>query len=325
MTRFTLFSSCCGLLLIALTASASATALPGPLVSAQWLHDHLNAVTVVDVREDPASFTSKPQYAAAESKPALQEVGGHVPGALLIEFGKIRTTRKIDGREIKAMLPQRKDFEAIMRAAGVSNGKPIVIASAGDGVGALDMAARLYWSLKYYGAPQIAILNGGTAGWLQSGYPVSTNAAAVKPGNWHPGKIDSPLLAGSNDVLKAMSDHAQLIDARSMPQYLGISKKPAVLKAGHIEGAHSFPTDAIVRNSGIAYYFMSAPEYRSITTQLGIKDRSPSITYCNTGHLASGAWFVMSEVLDNPSVRLYDGSMLEWTIEKHPVVSANAS
>ena len=36
------------------------------------------------------------------------------------------------------------------------------------------------------------------------------------------------------------------------------------------------------------------------------------ITICNTGHDASIGWFVLSEVLGNEAVKMYDGSVAEW-------------
>lgn len=303
-----------------------AVTLPSPLVDAQWLHDHINDVTVVDIRDDVATFTAQPRYGKADAKgqPTLLEVGGHVPGARLIAFGKIRTAREIDGHTIKAMLPTRADFQALMRAAGVNGDRPIVISSAGDSVDAMDMAARLYWSMKVYGDTQVAILNGGTAGWLQAGYPVSSDPAKVMTGTWTAKAENHALMAGSAAVAKARQDGVQLVDARPTPQFLGIVKKPIVLAAGHIAGAHSFPTDAITRSAGVAHYFMTAAEYDRILPEMGIKTRAPTITYCNTGHLASGAWFVMSEVLGDKTARLYDGSMLEWTTEGRPVVPAGS-
>jgi thiosulfate/3-mercaptopyruvate sulfurtransferase len=47
----------------------------------------------------------------------------------------------------------------------------------------------------------------------------------------------------------------------------------------------------------------------------------PTIAYCNTGHLGAADWFVLSEVLQHPRARLYDGSMSEWTADpSRPVV-----
>ena len=54
---------------------------------------------------------------------------------------------------------------------------------------------------------------------------------------------------------------------------------------------------------------------------MGVKTDAKTITYCNSGHLASGGWFMMHELMGNKNVKLYDGSMHEWTLEKHPVTA----
>ena len=47
------------------------------------------------------------------------------------------------------------------------------------------------------------------------------------------------------------------------------------------------------------------------------------MSYCNTGHWASTNWFVLSEVLGRKDVRLYYGSMVEWTADaRRPLESA---
>ena len=47
-----------------------------------------------------------------------------------------------------------------------------------------------------------------------------------------------------------------------------------------------------------------------------VADDKPVISYCNTGHWASTNWFVLSEVLGKKNVRVYDGSMVEWSAKK---------
>ena len=49
----------------------------------------------------------------------------------------------------------------------------------------------------------------------------------------------------------------------------------------------------------------------------------PIVAYCNTGHWAATNWFVLSALLGRPDVRLYDGSMVEWTADaRRPLASA---
>jgi thiosulfate/3-mercaptopyruvate sulfurtransferase len=306
-------------------AAVHAAGVPGPVVDVAWLHDHLAEVTVIDVRDEPESFTGAPTYQTDPKTGArvLAKAGGHIPGARLVDFGKIRVDREIGGKAIKAMLPDRDYFENLMRAAGVPQVKPLVITMPGETIDQVDMATRLYWSLKYYGSDDLAILDGGNAAWLAAGYDISTDPPTAVSGDWSATAERKDLLADSTDVLTALKTKKfQLVDARPVPQFLGLSKKPIVLAAGHIPGAKNLPTDAVTRANGLSQHFLSAADYRGVMTALGINPRAATITYCNTGHLASGAWFVMSEILGNRHVRLYDGSMTEWTTENHPVVAA---
>ncbi len=293
-----------------MAAPTPAAGLPGPLVTPAWLEAHRGEVVVLDVRDDPAGFTA--------------ESGGHIPGALMIEFARMRTDRVIDGRRISGMLPDAVRFEALMRAAGVPAGKPIVITTQATAPEDLDMAARAYWSIKYYGDDALAILDGGMARWLEEGRAVESGAppgGRVPAGDWHAGAPRTALLADSAQVAMAADNGVQLIDARPAAFYYGLQRKPAVAEAGHIGKAIDFPAELHARPVGSSQRFLSAAEYRYLFRSLGVQPEKPLIAYCNTGHLAAGAWFITSELLGNHAAALYDGSMLRWSAEGRPAVA----
>ena len=52
-----------------------------------------------------------------------------------------------------------------------------------------------------------------------------------------------------------------------------------------------------------------------------IKNAASIIAYCNTGHLGSIDWFVLTQILGRDHVMLYDGSMAEWSRSDLPVVT----
>ncbi len=114
------------------------------------------------------------------------------------------------------------------------------------------------------------------------------------------------------------NEHATLVDARPASYFDGKEKAPASQAYGHIPGAINLD---------------SATFYDPATNRLRPKDQlakiaarlpsGPVVTYCNTGHWAATDWFVLSVVLGLPDVRLYDGSMVEWTANpQRPVASA---
>lgn len=305
--------------LFAVTA-ASAVELPGTVVTPQWLTQHQGEVNIVDVRSDPATFTQTPVFTTENGKKSLTTAGGHIPGALLLDFGKTRVPRMIDNREIKWMLPDQQAFQGLLRGIGVQAGRPTVIVPEGATGEELDMAARVYWSMKVYGDDQLALLDGGTFGWLERGLPFATSPAAVTAGNWVASAPRLRYVASSADVAAAIGTKTQIVDARPTPFYLGLAKKPIVGQAGHIKGAVNLPNDLRTISKSDGTHLLSPAEYTAIFKHLDINAHKPTITYCNTGHLAAGAWFVISEVMKNPDTRLYDGSMYEWTTEQRPVV-----
>lgn len=306
---------------------ALAAGLPGPLVTPQWLHAHLNEVTIVDVRDNLKAYSTKPEFEVDKKtgKKTLVETGGHIPGAVLVDFGKIRQERTVDGVKIKSQLPTAEHFTKVMSDSGLNKiDKPVVIVSTGESVDAMDMATRLYFQLRYFGEPRdkLAILNGGMNAYLQAGFPVSTDKPSAAKGNWAATGEDKSILATLQQVKEGLqAGNVQFVDARPTNQYLGIAKKPVVKTAGHLKGAQSFPAEVITKPAGAAHEFMSADEYKKILAHFNVKPDAPSISYCNTGHLASGTWFVQHEILGNSNSKLYTGSMTEWTNLGNPTVS----
>src|SRR5512140_2136587 len=189
-----------GVITIATAHAAGAATLPGPLVTAQWLKDHQNEVTVVDIRDDMKTFTAEAKFDVDKKtgKKTLIETGGHIANSISVDFGKIREERIVNGVKIKAQLPTKEHFEKVMDEFGLNKtDKPLVIVSTGETVDAMDMAARLYFQLRYFGEARdkMAILNGGVNAWIQAGYPVSTDKAAPTKGDWIATGEDKSILA----------------------------------------------------------------------------------------------------------------------------------
>lgn len=309
-------------MLCAASLSAHAVDLPGPVVDTAWLAQHRNEVQVVDVRSDTESYTAqhKIETEKKSGKKVIAAVGGHIPDSLLVDFGTIRTEQSINGVKIKYMLPSKEQFERIVQAAGIQADKPIVLVPSGMDVSDVDEALRMFWQLKVYGEDRVAVLDGGMAAWLLEGREVATSAAPRKAGNWTARAERKELLATSDDVAQASANKsAQLIDARALPQYYGLSKRDYVLALGHVPGAKAYTPDLLTRSKNGALYFYPAQVYRKLFAGSDIDASAPAIAYCNSGHLAAGAWFVMSEIIGNRASKLYDGSMHQWTLERRPV------
>lgn len=314
-----------GLLLAACLAVSqgllAATQVPGPLVDTDWLAANLDKVVVLDVRKDVASFTAPARLARNKKtgKLSIVAVGGHVPGAHLIDYKKVRAKRKEGGKQLTGMLPDADAFQKLIRAAGVNTDSAVIVMSKGVSDGDMTMATRLYWQLKYYGQDNMAIVNGGMAQWLLDGRETVVSKSAQGDGNWTAGPGRKDILASSDDVAAVLGKgDMQLVDYRPLGMYLGTSKKSYVYDKGHIPGAKSFPNE-LMTSPTVPAKFPSVSELQALYKAMNVDADAPSIGYCNSGHLASGGWFLQHEILGNENVKLYDGSMNEWTLEKRPV------
>lgn len=278
---------------------ALAVNVPGPLVDSAWLAANLQAkgLVVLDVRteKDKAAF-------------------GYVPGSRFWDWDSVRVDRKIDGVELDSMVPTSAQFEKLMRALNVSNGDAVVIVTPSNSPSSFTQGTRAYWTLKYFGHDKVALLDGGMTKWTAEKREASKTAAPAGRGSTYTVKAVNPdLLAMTPEVLAAVykKKQAQLADGRTLPFYLGETKKDYVYAKGHIPGARLVPnTELLDSKTGT---LKSVADLRKLLANSGVDAGKPIITYCDSGHLSTGVWFIAHELLGNTSVKVYDGSMHEWT------------
>lgn len=322
LSRF--FAIVATLLATLFASAAMALDLPGPIVSAEWLAANKNAVQIVDVRSDVKSYTREPVLSTDKKtgKSLLDEVGGYLPGALIMDYNVVRSEKMLDGQKTKYLIPEKEELESRLRAIGLTADKPIVLVSLGIDPSDVMEALRLYWTLKVYGEDRVAILDGGLAGWLVSGRSYETGALKkATPGNWSAKAYRAALVADSNAVAAASkSTSVLLIDGRDAGNFYGLTKRAYVSSYGHIANAKSLPPEVLFRSVQGALYFLNKSQYASLVKLAGIDANAPVITYCNSGHLASGTWFVMHEMLGNRNASLYDGALYLWSRENRPLV-----
>jgi len=316
-----------GMALVLSVTSVQAFEVPGPLVNSSWLNQHKNKVVILDVRKDTKSFTAKPKKSGGiagmqgcgAKKGSGIHVAGHIPGANLVSWKKVRAKRTVDGVDLIKLVPTKSEMEKLMRGHGVNSDSAVVISMKGTKSKDVTFATRLYWQMKYWGHDNVAVLDGGTAAWSAAGYPVSRDKSRPNKGNWNAKSPRTSMLASTADVEKAISDNVQIIDSRTDDFYLGSTyKKKYVYAAGHIPKAKVFPHSLIV-NGDTAATFVPTSKVVAMMRAKGLNPDVPTVTYCDSGHLSTGQWFIMHELLGNKNVKQYDGSMHEWTKLKKPV------
>jgi thiosulfate/3-mercaptopyruvate sulfurtransferase len=283
-------------LMVAFAWPAAAAAVT-PLVSPQWLNDRLGdpAILVLDIRS------------AIDGGGDEAYLKAHIPGAVHSEYDKAgwRVTRN----GVPFELPSVLQLEKLIGETGIDEDTHVVVVPAGVSATDFGAAARIYWTLKVAGHPQVSILDGGFAAWQAAAYPVESGRK-VPPPKIFTVKLDQGLLAEVDQV--ARNNGATLVDARPASYFDGKEKAPASKAYGHIPGALNLDS--------ASFYDPVTNRLRPKTQLAAIAQPIPSgpvVAYCNTGHWAATDWFVLSVILGRTDVRLYDGSMVEWTADPH--------
>jgi thiosulfate/3-mercaptopyruvate sulfurtransferase len=202
-----------------------------------------------------------------------------------------------------------------MRAAGVSRHRPVVVYDDGDAMS----AARGWWTLRYFGHPDVRVLDGGYRAWTAAGLPVTTAAPAPAAGDFTADPGHMPVLdaAGAEQVART----GRLLDARAGERYRG-ETEPVDPVAGHIPGAVSAPASGNVNPDGT---FKTPAELAARFAALGAVPgmTAPIGSYCGSG--VTAAHEVLALTLAGIPAALYVGSWSNWIADpSRPIASGPA-
>lgn len=276
----------------------TAASLPeiDPLVSAQWLKEHLGDpdlivldATVIVESDAAGNLQSVNGRANYES--------GHIPMA---GFADLMGELSNDESPLQFGMPSPEKFAAAMGALGVGDDSRVVLY---DNMGS-SWAARVWWMLRWIGFDRAALLDGGLNAWKAAGGDLSTEpvlrAARTLTVNLRP-----ELIADQEEVSRSINDASiNLVDALPEIHYRG--EWTMYDQPGHIPGAVNVPVTSLFDETG---HFLTNAELSG----LFVGDRQArTITYCGGGIAASADAFIMT-LLGFTDVAIYAASLEEWT------------
>jgi thiosulfate/3-mercaptopyruvate sulfurtransferase len=276
---------------LATAVLATAASRPDMLVSTDWLAQHQNDSRVVILH-------------VAGNRTAYD--AGHIPGARFVALSDLAVTK--DG--IPNELAPVADLKRVLEAAGVSDDSRVILYSDA----AVLPATRAYFTLDYLGhGDQAALLDGGLEKWRGEGKQLSKDAPTAVQGRFTP--RPKPELVVSMDTVKQMSGKPAgsqsevLLDVRSAADFKGE-------KGAHIPGAvNAFWMENQASRDNQA--LRTEAELRKLYETLGVTPEKRVVTYCNSGMQATQSYFTLKYL--GYDVRLYDGSMSEWTSKGAPI------
>ncbi|GII59360.1 putative thiosulfate sulfurtransferase [Planotetraspora thailandica] len=274
------------------------------LVDAAWVLEHIDdsGVVLVEVDEDTRAYDKN-----------------HIRGAV-----------KIDWRDdlqdpIRRDFIDKAGFEALLSRKGIANDDTVILYGGNNNW----FAAYAYWYFKIYGHRDVRLLDGGRKKWELDGRELSSETVRRPATQYHAQEPDASIRAFRDEVIASIGTKT-IVDVRSPDEFSGKILAPAHFPqeqaqvAGHVPTARNVPWSKAANDDGT---FKPDEELRRLYGEASVDlNASETIVYCRIGERSAHTWFVLSELLDRPGVKNYDGSWAEYgSLVGVPVERGSAS
>lgn len=289
-----------GLLALALAPASAAESRPSGyahpelLVETAWLDENIIRpdILVVDLR----------------ARELFDQ--GHIPGSYSLDDNRLV---KREGT-VPSVIPA-DELKELVETIGIGDAVHVI---ALDDTGG-RAAARLWWTLGYYGFDNVSILNGGYARWAAEGRAITGDYAFHRAAVFTPRA--RPERAASADAVrdwKKGRPSGLIVDARSPGEFEGKIFKTK--RSGHIPGAVNLPWDGALKVQDDFKLFKPATDLLDLLGKAGITRESQVVAYCLDGRRATHLLFTMALV--GIGGANYVGSWAEWNARQDLPVEA---
>ncbi|MEQ9814275.1 MAG: sulfurtransferase [Azospirillaceae bacterium] len=269
--------------------------VPGPLVDTDWLARHLGDP---DLRVADASYMlpvwdrdARREYSAA-----------HIPGAIFYDIDAVAR----DDTPLPHMLPSPERAAEAIGAMGIGDGHAVV---AYDSFG-LFSAARLWWTLRWLGHDNVAVLDGGLKAWRAADQPLERGRIDLPPAVLTP--RPRPALYRTLEAVQAelAGGASVLVDARDAARFRGevADFRPGV-RSGHVPGARNLGFGTLLDpDTG---KLLPADRIAARFREAGIDPSGKATAMCGSGVTACILALAAAR-LGHDGMAVYDGSWTEW-------------
>lgn len=261
-------------------------------VQPTWIAEHTNdpKLRILDVRLNPFDYFTD-----------------HIPNAVHIADN---TFRGPNG-SLPVQYWQADKLRSLFSQAGVNDDSNVLVYSDGRDVLGATMVAYL---LERTGHSNVAVLDGGFAGYKAAGLPVSKEFPSYTPGGFT--IQDQPDLRVTLGQVRQLIGQPGVTFIDPRPPELFSGQQQVWVRNGHIPGAKNIPWVSFTAGEANFHQLKPLDEIRQILASRNVTPENDIIVTCSTGREATLQYHVLKHLLGYPNVRVYEGSWTEYS--SHP-------
>lgn len=267
---------------------AAAPKVPPLLVSSAWLASHISDPKIVLLH-----VGDRAEYDKA-----------HIPGARYASQRDVSVSSDDHDKGLMLEMPTPDSLRAKLQRLGISSDSRVIVYYGNDWV---SPSTRILFTLDYAGLGwQSSLLDGGMQQWIAAGHPVTKEVPTARTGTLGPLRINPIVVDAAWVASHLHSPKIAIVDGRAASFYDGIEATGD--RKGHIPGAHSVPFTEIADDRN---FIRSADQLKALFARAGVAPDDTVVGYCHIGQQATAMLFAAR--LTGHPVKLYDGSMQEWS------------
>ena len=229
----------------------------------------------------------------------------HIPGAVFADL--IAELADPDAR-FPFWLPSDERAATAFGELGIGPGTHVVAYAQDNPM----WATRLWWLLRYFGFDDVSVLDGGLPAWRAAGRPLSDEPTSHPPATFAPRRRPE-LLATRADIEAIIAADAPTCLINALPPHTFRGEgRSSYSRPGRIPRSVSAP--AVQLFDPDTFHLRPLPELAEQLDPIGARGTDPVVVYCGGGISATIDIFALS-LLGRDDVRLYDGSLTEWTAD----------
>lgn len=267
--------------------------MTSPLVTAQWLQQHLHDPNLV-ILDSSIEF----QIPTESEKDWVNKI----PNAQRFDYDKVFCD---PDSPLPHMMPSEERFNTLARELGINQDSFIVVY---DNSGTFA-SPRAWWMFKAMGHHKVYILNGGLTEWKTRGYNVTKNYREPSAKGNFDGKLNPQAFVDASYVHKQIANpHSQTIDARGLARFFGEVPEPRPgVRSGHIPGSSCLPFAELITG----HKLKEEAELRPLLTHMLPNTAQEYLFSCGSGVTACIV-LLAAYVCGYQNLSVYDGSWTEW-------------
>lgn len=263
-----------------------------PLVSVEWLNQHLN---------DPDLILLNADHSSNVLNISPDHLNLQIPNSRNFDLKNVFRDKR---SPLPNTLPGPKEFERECQHLGINASSKIVVY---DHQG-IYFSPRVWWMFKTMGHSQVSVLDGGFPAWVDKGLKTEPKITTQYPKGNFQVVFKGDLVRDINFVEEAIENpESVLIDVRSADRFYGRAPEPRKgLAGGHIENSINIPYKTVLNNGS----YKNKEALSQIFKKAEIGERS-LIFSCGSGITACIVFLACDLVAGNKK-SIYDGSWTEW-------------